>query len=134
MCIYFQELKKVIFCEYLFSRMASFWKCQVYKFKPQRKKNKKNTVESRDIQLMFLSRSIERWKNCCYWLILKKAGLTSIFCAYFFCIYFCKIWILCIFGVYLLSQMLFKRKFHVYLILRNQPKYVQFAKTCTHES
>ena len=56
---YFCELKKLVFCEYLFLRMASFWKFWVYKFKPQSKKNKKETVESRDIRL-FLSKSTER--------------------------------------------------------------------------
>ena len=40
--------------------MASFWKFSVYTFQPQRKKNKKKIVESRDIWLMFLWRSIER--------------------------------------------------------------------------
>ena len=44
----------------IFLQMASFWKFSVYKFQPQRKKNKKKIVESRDIWLMFLSRSIER--------------------------------------------------------------------------
>ena len=33
---------------------------KVYEFQPQRKKNKKKTVESREIRLMFLSRSTER--------------------------------------------------------------------------
>ena len=31
-CIYFRELKKIVFCEYLFSRIASFWKFHVHKF------------------------------------------------------------------------------------------------------
>ena len=31
-CIYFRELKKIVFREYLFSRMTSFWKFRVYKF------------------------------------------------------------------------------------------------------
>ena len=59
-CIYFCELKKIVFREYLFSITASFWKFRVFKFQPQRKKNKKKTVESRDIRLMFLLRSTER--------------------------------------------------------------------------
>ena len=51
-----------------------------------------------------------RWKNCCYWLILKKkAELTNNFCAHFFsCIYFREIWILRIFSVYLFLRKLFK--------------------------
>ena len=40
--------------------MASFWKIRVYKFQPRRKKNKKKTVESRDIRLMFLSKPADR--------------------------------------------------------------------------
>ena len=40
--------------------MAKFWKFRVYKFQDQRNKNKKKIVESRGIELMFLSRSTER--------------------------------------------------------------------------
>ena len=40
--------------------MASFWKCQVSKFQPHRKQDKKKAVESRDILLILLSRSMER--------------------------------------------------------------------------
>ena len=40
--------------------MAKFWKFRVYKFQYQRNKNKKKIVESRGIELMFLSRSTER--------------------------------------------------------------------------
>ena len=40
--------------------MAKFWKFWVYKFQYQRNKNKKKIVESRGIELMFLSRSTER--------------------------------------------------------------------------
>ena len=74
-------------CKYLFLWMASFWKFWVYKFQPQRIKNKKNTVGSRDIWLMFLSISTGRQAGhggkTCYWLILKDSELTNIFCAYF---------------------------------------------------
>ena len=73
-CICFCELKKnrilwvlilengksLKFREYLSLRMTSFWKFWVYKFQPQGKKNKEDTVESRDIRLMFLLRSTER--------------------------------------------------------------------------
>ena len=59
-CISFCELKKIVFREYLFLQMASFWKFRDYKFQPQRKKNKKKTVESTDVWRMFLSRSTER--------------------------------------------------------------------------
>ena len=48
------------FREYLFLQIAGFWKFQVYKFWSQRKKNKKKTGESRDIRLMFLSKSTKR--------------------------------------------------------------------------
>ena len=73
-CIYFRELKKIVFRKYLFSRMGSFWKFReylflrmasfwtfrVYRFQLQRKKNVKKTVESRDIRLTFLLRLTER--------------------------------------------------------------------------
>ena len=58
--INFCELKKSYFASTYFWRMASFGKCRVYKFQPQRKRNKKKTVESRDVRLIFLSRSTER--------------------------------------------------------------------------
>ena len=52
-----------------------------------------------------------QWKNCCYWLILKKAELTNIFLGIFLLsIYFQEIWIFCILNVYLFLQMLFKKK------------------------
>ena len=51
----FENLMNTYFCEWLV-----FWKFQVYKFQPKRKKNKKKTVKLKDIQLMFLSRSVER--------------------------------------------------------------------------
>ena len=40
--------------------IGNFGKFRVYKFQPQRKKNKKRTAESRDIWLMFLLKSTER--------------------------------------------------------------------------
>ena len=79
------------FCEYLFLQIASFWKFWAFKFHPQRKKNKKKIVKSRDIRQMFLSRSTERQTGqdgeTCNWLVLKKAEWTNIFCAYFFRVY-----------------------------------------------
>ena len=33
-CFYVYELKKIVFREYLFLRMASFWKFRVYQFQP----------------------------------------------------------------------------------------------------
>ena len=56
----FSRAKKIVFREYLFSRMASIWKFRVYEFQTLIKKNKKKTVESRDIRLMFLLRLTER--------------------------------------------------------------------------
>ena len=102
--------------------MASFWKFWVYKFQPQRKKNKKKTVESRDIWLIFLSRSTERQARhdgkTCYWLILKKAELTNIFVHvfFFFIFIFGKYGFFRILSVYLFSQMQCKRKFSVHRI------------------
>ena len=119
------------FREYLFSRMASSWKFRellflwiasfrkfrVYKLQPGWKKNKKKTVEqgnSANVSVKINGKTGRSWwKNCCYWLILKKAEfITNIFCAYIFsCIHLCEIWILCIFGVYLFSRMPFKENF-----------------------
>ena len=71
-----------------------------------------------------------RWKNCCYWLIVKRSWINHIFCRYFFsCIYFREIWIL-----YIFSRMPFKKKSCVSLILQNRPKFVKFAKTSTIKS
>ena len=50
----------LLFCEYLFLWKTKFWKFRVNNFQPKRKNNKKKTDESRDIWLIFLSRSTER--------------------------------------------------------------------------
>ena len=81
-CVYlFLWAKKTVFCKYLFFAIGKFLKISsLYKFQPHRKKNKKKTVESRDMQLIFNGKAgRSRWKSCCYWLILKKAELTNIF-------------------------------------------------------
>ena len=89
-CIYYCELKNRISREVIFT-MTSFWKFWVYTFQPQ-SKNKKKTVDSGDIWLMFLSRSTERQaghdEKSYYWLILKKVELTNIFLLFFFFFYF----------------------------------------------
>ena len=60
----------------------------------------------------------------------EKAKLINIFWAHFFFIYLLwKIWILCIFSVYLFLRMQFKGKFCVYLILQNQ---LRLAKKNMH--
>ena len=121
----FCELKKIVFCKYLFLRMASFWKFRVYKFQCQRKKNKKKTIESRDIQLMFLSRTTERkaghdGKTVVIVWFWKKVELDQHFLCIFFFVYFREIWTLRILSVYLFSRMSFKRTFWFYLILQNR--------------
>ena len=63
------------------------------------------------------------WKKFCYWLILQKGELTSIFCRN---VNFLHI------IVYLFSQMRFKRKFCVYLILWNRPIFAKFMKKKIH--
>ena len=119
------------FREYLFFRMGSFWKFRVYKFQPQRKKNKKKTVES----VAFVKINGKTGRNCCYWLILKKSWINQYFLGIFFWfIYFREMWVLYIFAVYLFSRMPFKRKFRVYLILWNRLKFAKFSKICTRES
>ena len=84
----FLRAKKIVFCEYLFLRMASFWKFRVYKFHPQRKKNKKKTVESWDMRLMFLWRETEKQEGhderLLLLMILKKTELTNIFFEHIF--------------------------------------------------
>ena len=54
-------------------------------------------------------------------------------CIVFLWICFREIWILSIFGAHLFSRMAFKRKFRVYLILRNQPKFEKFTKIFTRK-
>ena len=54
----FLPAKKSYFA-YLFLWMVRFGKFRVYKFQPQRK-NKNETVESRNIRQFFLPRSTER--------------------------------------------------------------------------
>ena len=85
----FSRAKKIVLREYLFSRMANlwkfreylilwmtrFWKFRIYKFQPQRKKNKKNTAESRDIWL-FLSNQRKDRQVTMERLILKKKKLN----------------------------------------------------------
>ena len=56
----FLRAKKIVFPEYLFLQMARFWKFRAYKLQPQRKKNLKKLVESRTMQLIFLTRWMER--------------------------------------------------------------------------
>ena len=86
---------------------------------------------------MFLPRSMERQAGHDGETVFidrfqKKVELIKIFCAYFLsCIYYHQILLLCIFAVYLFSQMPFKRKFRVYLNLQNRPKFAKFAKICT---
>ena len=100
-----------------FLPVASFWKFWVCKFYPPPKKNKKKTVESRDIWLTCLSRSTGRQAGHNGKTRVTECELINIFCAYIFLyVHFCEIWILCIFFLYLFSWMPFKRKFCVHLI------------------
>ena len=161
-CIYFCKQKKSYFISTCFGEwqvfensastnflwMANFWKFRVYKFELQGKKNKKKTAESKDIRLMFLPRSSKRKagktivgkksRHDGKLLLLinsKNSWINQHFlCIFYSCIYFREIWILCIFDAYLFSRMPFKRKFRVYLILQNQPKFAKFAKICTREN
>ena len=118
--IYFCELKKIVFREYLFLRMTSFWKFRVYELK-------KKTVESRDIPLIFCQDQRKGRQVTMEKLLLligfeKKTELTNILCicAYFLpCICSWEVWIFCIISVYLFLKMPFQRKLCVYLILRN---------------
>ena len=145
-------LKCTTFCVYLFlrakknriSRVLIFCEKRVFEnfefinFSPKEKRIRKRQLNQGTFGSVFVKingkTGRSRWKKYCYWLVLKKAELTNIFCASFFsCICFRKIWILGIFGVYSILLMLFKRKFCVYSILQNRPKFAKFAKICTRE-
>ena len=83
----------------------------------------------RDIRLMFLSRSTEKEGLDLYWfiidlLLIDSKNLAELILSIFFGA-FCETWIFYIFSVSLLLRMPFKRKFCVYLILRNRPKLVK---------
>ena len=88
---------------------------------------------------MFLWRSTERQvnhdvKNVVIDWFYEKSWINQHFlCIAFLSICFREIWILSIFGVHLFLRMAFKRKFCVYLILRNQPKFEKFTKICTRK-
>ena len=123
-CIYFRELKKIVLREYLFLRLAvSFLKFRVYKFQPQRKKNK--TVESGDIWLMFLSRSTQQkdrqvTMEKLLLLILKKAELTKLFCAYFFsCKYYFREYEFCAYLACIYFRKCRLKENFAHLILQN---------------
>ena len=64
------------FCENLFLRMVGVWKFWFYIFQPKRNKNQEKTLESRDFGLFLINRKrgSSRWRNCSFWLILKKDG------------------------------------------------------------
>ena len=86
-CVYlFLRAKKIILHEYLCLRMASFWKFRVYKFQSQRKKNKKRQHDN--------GKTVRsQWKNCCYWLILKKSCINQQFLSIYIYIYIIYIYI-----------------------------------------
>ena len=120
--------KESYFVSTYFLQMARFWKSRVCKFQPHKKRIWKRQLN----QGLNRNTGRSQWKNCCFWFILKKAELTNISCAYFLsCIYFLEIWNFCIPSVYLFLQILFKRKFCLYLILWNQPKLAKFIKKYT---
>ena len=136
--IYFSRAKKILFCEYLFSRMTVY-EFRVYKFQPQRKKNKKNNWIIGDSANFFCQdQRVDvqiKMEKLLLLIDSKKSWINQHFFVYFFwCICFREIWILCKFIVYLFSQMPFRRKFRVCLILRNRPKLAKFVKICTCKS
>ena len=123
------------FRRYLFLQMASFWTFLVYKFQPPKKdswikgylanvavKINGKTGRAQEKNWFFIDLLLTDSKNL--------AELISFNLYNFFpFIYFRELWILCILSVYLFSRMLLKRKFCVYLILWNQPKFVQKINT-----
>ena len=124
----FCELKSRILWVLIFCKWQDFENLEFVNFSLIKKEYEKGSW------IKGLNRNTGRsqWKNCCFWFILKKAELTNISCGYFFsCIYFLEIWNFCIPSVYLFLQILFKRKFCLYLILWNQPKLAKFIKKYT---
>ena len=109
-------LKRTIFCVCLYFVGIYFWEWQVLKISSFKiSAPKKKTGELRDIRLMFLSRSTEKQAgHDWYWFIIDLLLIDSKNLAEL---------ILCIFSVNLFSQMPFKRKFCVYLILWNRSKF-----------
>ena len=130
--------KKILFREYLFLQMEIFENFKFINFSPKEKRIRKR-LESRDIRLIFLSRSTERQAGhngrtvAIDW-FQKKAELTNVFCTYFFVFIFGKYEFFCILSVYLFSKMLFKRKFCVYIIFLNRPKFAKYVKKYASEN
>ena len=115
----FLQAKKIVFREYLFLQMVSFWKCQLYKLQPHRKQNEKRQL-NQGILPNFSVKINEKtgrsqWEKLLLLIDSKKSWINQHFFVYFFwCICFREIWILCKFTVYLFSQMPFRRKFRVF--------------------
>ena len=135
-CIYFRELKKIVLREYLFLRLAaSFLKFRVYKFQPQRKKIRQLNQGT----FGFLSRSTQQkdrqvTMEKLLLLILKKAELTKLFCAYFFsCKYYFREYEFCVYLACIYFRKCRLKENFAYLILQNRPKFAKFAKICTRE-
>ena len=87
-CIYFCELKKSYFASTYFCEWQVFENFEFINFTPPKKKNKKKTVESWDMRLMFLWRETEKQEGhderLLLLMILKKTELTNIFFEHIF--------------------------------------------------
>ena len=109
-------------------KWQAFENFEFINFRPKEKRIRKRQLNQRICERQHDNGKTGRsqWKNCCYWLILKKTALTNIFCIlyiyrgvftytliYIYCIYFQEMWIFRILSIYLFSQMPFKRKFCV---------------------
>ena len=116
------KLKKMYFTSTHFCEWQVFENFEFINFSPKEKRIRKRQL-SKGYLVNFSVKingktGTSRWKNCCYWLILKKAELTNIFVhVFFFCIFiFGKYGFFRILSVYLFSQMQCKRKFSVHRI------------------
>ena len=137
----FLQAKKIVFREYLFLQMVSFWKCQLYKLQPHRKQNEKRQL-NQGILPNFSVKINEKtgrsqWEKLLLLIGSKKSWINQHFLVYIFNIFFflySEIWVFCILNVYLFLEMPFKEKFCVYLILWNQPKFAKFVNKYTREN
>ena len=115
--------------------MASFWKCWVFKFQFQRKMNKEKRVESRDMWLTLLSRSMEiqvshdRKAVVIDW-FLKNLNLTTFFVNISLYLFSGNMNFVHILHAFIM-RIPFKRKF---LRVSNFKKLtMKFAKICTRK-
>ena len=80
-CTYFCELKKSYFVSTYVCEWQAFENFEFINFRPKEKRIRKRQLNQRICERQYDNGKTGRsqWKNCCYWLILKKTALTNIF-------------------------------------------------------